>query len=291
MLSFMLPKRWVRAIRTDLYFGTNRLYRSVDRANTSSIVSQVFQPGQTVTAIAISPQDDNVRLVGLSNGKVFATLNGGVTMLQVAGAGATNGTGTTPAAPVGRIAIDPNNRDVAYIAFNGFGTPSAPMAHVWKTENLGGLTDICGQVEFTAVSTGLPDIPVNAIAIDPVTLVGSASSDVYVGTDAGVFLLTRRRADMGIVREWVSPCCCVRSRNPEHLTHGAGGHPWARALRNRDGLSNCAHPDAASLGYAFGDSPCLRHHLDSVALCPIGRVNRHLHLESGQRCCLLVYRR
>src|SRR5205807_5197460 len=47
------------------YFGTNKLYRSTDRGDTMTIVSQnPLIAGVAVSAIGISPQDDNVRIVG-----------------------------------------------------------------------------------------------------------------------------------------------------------------------------------------------------------------------------------
>jgi len=101
---------------------------------------------------------------------------------QIAGSGAPAGTTTTPATGVGRIAIDPNNKNVAYLCFNGYGTPASPIAHVWKTTNLSAAT-----VTFVPASVGLPDIPVNAIAIDAVTGDSCGGADVYVGTDAGVY--------------------------------------------------------------------------------------------------------
>ncbi|MEY2561282.1 MAG: hypothetical protein QOG51_1697 [Verrucomicrobiota bacterium] len=164
------------------YFGTDKLYRSIDRADTAIVASQLLESGMPISAIAISPQDDNVRVVGLNNGKVFATTTGAPTLLQIAGAGATNGTTGTPAAGVGRIAIDPNNKNVAYLCFNGFGTPASPINHVWKTTNLTAVS-----VNFAPMSAGLPDIPVNAVVIDAVTLSGGSSTDIYVGTDAGVY--------------------------------------------------------------------------------------------------------
>jgi hypothetical protein len=164
------------------YFGSDKLYRSTDRADTASPASQLLEAGVPISAIAISPQDDGVRMVGLDNGKVFATVTGSAQLVQIAGEEATNGTNTTPATGVGRIAIDPNNKDVAYLCFNGFGTPANPISHVWKTTNLSAVS-----VDFVPMSTGLPDIPVNAIVIDPVTLSGNSSTDVYVGTDAGVY--------------------------------------------------------------------------------------------------------
>lgn len=164
------------------YFGTDKLYRSLDRADTATVASQLLDRGVPVSAIAISRQEDDVRVVGLDNGKVFATTTGAPFLAQIAGPGATRGTSGTPAQPVGRIAIDPNNSSVAYLCFGGYGDPASPMAHVWKT------TDLKSPfVTFTAFSKGLPDVPVNAITVDPASLKKGESRDIYVGTDLGVY--------------------------------------------------------------------------------------------------------
>ncbi|HSH38887.1 MAG TPA: hypothetical protein VK993_08880 [Chthoniobacterales bacterium] len=163
------------------YFGSDKLYRTTDRADTAIVASQLLEPGVPISAIAISPQDDNVRVVGLNNGRVFATRTGSNALVQIAGPGATNGTNSTPALPVGRIAIDPNNSSVGYLCFSRYGFPGA-SEQVWKTANLNEAF-----VEFTPASRGLPGVPVNAIAIDPVTAANGASTDVYVGTDIGVY--------------------------------------------------------------------------------------------------------
>ncbi len=164
------------------YFGSDKLYRSSDRADQAALASQLFQKGVPISAIAISPQDDNVRVVGLDNGKVFATTTGAPVLVQIAGTGATNGTTGTPGFPVGRIAIDPNNASAAYVCFTGFGSSANPISHVWKTTNLNAQV-----VSLTRASSGLPDIPVNAIAIDSASASGGSSNDIYVGTDIGVF--------------------------------------------------------------------------------------------------------
>lgn len=164
------------------YFGTNKLYRSTDRADTAAIASQTLDGDNTITAIAIARQDDNLRVVGLGNGKVFATTNGSSALVQIAGPGATNGSSGTPTQGLGRIAIDPNNKNVAYLCFCGFGSSSSAISHVWKTTNLNDSV-----VTFTASSNGLPDIPVNSIAIDSELTAKGQSSSIYVGTDAGVF--------------------------------------------------------------------------------------------------------
>ena len=63
-----------------------------------------------VTTIGISPQDDNVRIVGLRNGQVFATTTGSSVMTNVTGV---NFPPPNPADlarnSIGRAVIDPNN--------------------------------------------------------------------------------------------------------------------------------------------------------------------------------------
>jgi hypothetical protein len=93
------------------YFGTDKLYRSADRADTTQAASQQLDPsnntngvpGIPVSALAVSPQDDNYRLAGLNNGKIYASNNGAPTMVQIAGPGATNGPTNTPRAATSRV--------------------------------------------------------------------------------------------------------------------------------------------------------------------------------------------
>ena len=153
-----------------IYFGTDHLYRSIDSGVTMTPASQVFAAGNPVSAIGISSQDDNVRLAGLVNGQVFATTSGATPMTDVSG-------GWTKLY-VARTVIDPNNKSTAYVTLDGYGTPN----HVWKTTNLTGTPPTA---TWASASSGLPDVPVNAFAVDPLN-----SSYLYAGTDIGVFLST-----------------------------------------------------------------------------------------------------
>jgi photosystem II stability/assembly factor-like uncharacterized protein len=164
-----------------VYFGTDHLYRSMDRGVTNVAVSQaplmtipcvppVAQPCPVrVSAIGISAQDDNVRIVGLENGHVFATAAGSNTLLDVTGAWTAN-------MYIARAVIDPSNKDTAYITLDGYGTPN----HVWKTTNLSGVPP-----SWAAMSSGIPDVPVNAFAVDP-----GNSNYLYAGSDIGSFSST-----------------------------------------------------------------------------------------------------
>ncbi|MGC2238389.1 MAG: VCBS repeat-containing protein [Pyrinomonadaceae bacterium] len=151
-----------------VYYGSNRLYRSIDRGTTMTQVSQgLTGANERVSAIGIAPQDDNVRLIGSTLGRVYLSTTAGATTM-------TDVTGAIPARYIGRIVVDPTNTNIAYVALNGFGIPNQ---HVFKTTNL-----LSGTPTWTASGTGIPDTPTNVLAIDP-----SNPQIVFAGTDIGVF--------------------------------------------------------------------------------------------------------
>ena len=147
-----------------LYFGTNRLYRSANTGTTMTDVSGTL-PAR-VSAIGIAPQNDNIRLVGLTNGGLYASFAGETTMVNI--------TGAVPARYIGRVAIDPTNVNVAYAALNGYGLASGQ--HVWKTTNL------TTGATWTPAGNGIPDVPVNTFVVDPAN-----TQMLFAGTDIGVF--------------------------------------------------------------------------------------------------------
>ncbi|MBZ5508599.1 MAG: Ig-like domain repeat protein [Acidobacteriia bacterium] len=152
-----------------LYFGTDRLYRSVDRGSTMTLVSQgPFQAGVAVSAIGISRQNDNVRIVGLRNGGIFATTTGANPLVNVRSA-------AMPIKYVSRAVIDPNNPNTAYVTFSGFGIAGQ---QIWKTTNLN-----AAPPTWTNAAIGLPDVPFNSFVIDPLN-----SNMLYAGSDIGVFV-------------------------------------------------------------------------------------------------------
>ncbi len=152
-----------------VYFGSDRLYRSTDTGTSMTVVSQApIVSGAPIGSIAISRQNDNVRMVGLSNGQVWGTATGSSTMTNM----------TPPASvarPVGRIMIDPNNQNTAYVAYNGYGFSAGQ--HVWKTTNLNAATPT-----WSVAGNGIHDVPVNSFVADPAN-----SNTLYAGTDIGVY--------------------------------------------------------------------------------------------------------
>src|SRR5260370_7791608 len=118
------------------------------------------------SAIGISHKTDNIRIVGLENGRVFATTTGSSTLTEI--------TGPLPARYIARAIIDPNNSNTAYVPFDNYGLP--PGQHVWKTTNLHGAPPI-----WSASGTGIPDWPPNSIVAAPMN-----SNFVYVAPDTTI---------------------------------------------------------------------------------------------------------
>ena len=170
-----------------IYFGTDRLYRSTNRGDTMVLVSQgplvPTSPGAlsgiVVTTIGISPQDDNVRIVGMRNGKVFATTNGSSVLTDVTGA---NFPAPNPLDllrnSIGKAVIDPNNKFTAYITFTSFSPPLGQQ--IFKTTNLNDPAPT-----WVPISNGIPTVPVSGFAVDP-----QDSNSLYAGTDIGVYRST-----------------------------------------------------------------------------------------------------
>jgi hypothetical protein len=157
-----------------IYFGSDRLYRSVNAGASHATVSQApLHPTAPISAIGISPANDNVRVVGLENGALFRTMTGSSSLVSVDPVGAGS---SIPDLIVARAAVDRNNSDVAYVTLSGVTT----QGQVWKTSNLSAATP-----SWSNASSGIPNIPVNAFVIDP-----RNSSHLYAGTDIGVYRST-----------------------------------------------------------------------------------------------------
>jgi len=177
-VNFFAPMALGPGSPNTVYFGSDRLYRSIDKGSTHTLASQAplvpinATVGVPISAIGISPQNDNVRIVGLDNGQVFRTTTGSATLTDV-----TPTTGYRPQY-VARAVIDPTNVNTAYITLTGYMGDST--AHVWKTTNLNAATPT-----WTQAASGIPDVPVDAFVVDP-----SVATTLYAGTDIGVYRST-----------------------------------------------------------------------------------------------------
>lgn len=208
-----------------IYYGSDRLYRSDDTGLTHTVVSQnPIEPGTPISSIGISPQNDNVRVVGLNGGGLYGTSTGSNTLDDLDPGNA------IPNVTIGRTVIDPNSQTTAYVTLSAFNVPN-----VYKTTNLNNLAAGLAPTWTDASGTGgtaLPQVPVNALVVDP-----QNSSTIYVGTDIGVFVSTNGGGSWapfgtGLPRVAVFGIAITNS-NPRKLriaTHGRGMYEISLAV-------------------------------------------------------------
>ena len=163
-----------------VYLGTDRLLRSSTQGTANVTVSQApLVSGMAISAIGISQLDDNYRIVGNNNGALWYTTTGSSTLTSLDPVG---GASVIPDFYVGRFAFDPVNKNTVYIALGNYsGGTAASQSHIWKITNLN-TTPVITAINGSGI-TGLPDVPINGLAIDP-----NQPSILFVGTDIGVFV-------------------------------------------------------------------------------------------------------
>ncbi|MGH7469524.1 MAG: WD40/YVTN/BNR-like repeat-containing protein, partial [Longimicrobiales bacterium] len=146
-----------------LYFGTNRVYRTADAAESWTPVSPVLvTTNGAVSAIAPAAGDPGTVYAGTNTGLLHITRDTGRAWVQ-------RSVGL-PQRAITDIAVDRADALTAYVTVSGFGT-----GHVFRTIN--------GGQSWSNVSANLPDMPVNAVLVDP-----ASRGVVMIGTDLGVFV-------------------------------------------------------------------------------------------------------
>ncbi len=153
-----------------LYFGSYRVWKSINSGDSWEDVSGDITKGfdqyfHTVTTIAVSPVDNLIVIAGTGDGLVHISTNAGATWENI-----TNG---LPDRWVTNVAGDPFDANTIYATVSGFRWDEQ-IAHVFKSTDLG--------QTWENISGNLPELPVNAIALDP-----EYPGHIIVGTDAGVF--------------------------------------------------------------------------------------------------------
>lgn len=175
-VQFYAPIHLDRGASSTLYYGTHRLWRATDFFNNpNSFV--VLNGGvdlsggspASLTAIETFPSSTpgaNADLIytGSSSGRVQRSTNGGTSFVEV-DVGASS-------LFVSDVLIDRSNSQIVWQSRSGFA--GAAGLNVRRSTD-GGTT-------WAPAATGLPDIPVNALAQDPVI-----NARVWAGTDAGVY--------------------------------------------------------------------------------------------------------
>ena len=132
------------------------------------------------TGVALPGLVGKVSAVTFANDTLIycATTSGQVYRLDLSGGTWTTRALHTAPLPAGVWIWDiqslPGNADTVLVAFSGFGLSD----HVWK-----GVVPATGAATWTAVSAGLPDVPMYALSL-------GSTNEWFVGTDIGVFRTT-----------------------------------------------------------------------------------------------------
>lgn len=191
--GFMAPIAISRSNPSVVYVASDNLHKSTSggtagsfNGNTpASATNYIEARHKTGIALAVSPVNANKLYVSTSP---FAQYDNDANSLHVnappnilkstnGGASFTGIKGSLPDRFVMDFAISPTNDDSVWIVLGGYGT-----SHVYVTGN-GGAT-------WANRGIGLPDVPHNAIVLDP-----RDPSIVYVGNDLGVYVSPDRGAN------------------------------------------------------------------------------------------------
>jgi hypothetical protein len=181
-VNFYAPMALGPGTPNTVYFGTDTLYWSNDQGDTMFPVSaSPIEPGVPISAIGVSPTNDNIRVVGLDDGSVYATVTGGALV------------NISPGLPIyiTRVVMDPVNPDVVYLCYNGYQlTGVNNTLTVLQLRNLSAAVANPNNAFFAQV--GPPTTfatSVNGFVVDPqntMHLFASTDQGVYASTDGGV---------------------------------------------------------------------------------------------------------
>ncbi len=220
---------FICAFRTDpsngeiVWYGGNRPWRSnnASSAGTPSAVTWT-QAGAalsgTISAWAIAPTNSNKVYVGTSNGSVYRTTTA---LTDTSVSVWTNISPTISGNKfISWIEVDPNDPsgDTVYVTNSSFN----PGNHVYRTTT--------GTAPWTNLTNNLPDLPTHCVTIQP-----GQPTNVYVGTDLGVFISQNSGASWASVNNPGFANVVVESLEFQDnktlyaFTHGRGA--WRAAIQ------------------------------------------------------------
>jgi hypothetical protein len=158
-----------------LWTGGFSMWRTTNSAGSWTQASNSTCGSESVSAIAVAPTDGNRVISGMSDGCINRT-NIGLTATA-----ATVWPSVTPRSGfVSWVTFDPTNANIAYATYSSFNSLGTDK-HVYKSTDSGATW---AGIDGAGV-TGIPDIPVHTLVVDPVN-----TSTLYIGTDLGVFTTT-----------------------------------------------------------------------------------------------------
>jgi hypothetical protein len=173
---FITPYLMDPSLSTRLYIGGKELWRTANGGQLWVQASNTIPAANgSVSAIAISPSDPTHVVFGTSTGYVYQTPN------ALTSDKTTDWVATQPRSGyLSHLEFDPGNSSILYATYSQF-LANTSQSHVYRSTN-GGAT-WTGIDSGAGGATGLPDIPVFTLIVDP-----QNTSTLYLGTDIGVFV-------------------------------------------------------------------------------------------------------
>ncbi|MBK6766067.1 MAG: PKD domain-containing protein [bacterium] len=156
-----------------VYYGTERLYRSTNRAQSWTPISPDLTDGGgqgilvfgTITAIGVSPVNSQVIYCGTDDANVWVTVNGGASWSRI--------DDDLPERWVTRITPHFANDNEALLTISGYRN-AEQNAHLFRTIDFG--------QSWQELGAALPDVPLNDALYDP-----EYPSRIFVASDFGIF--------------------------------------------------------------------------------------------------------
>jgi len=158
---------------SSLYYGSHRVYKSINKAISWSSISDDLTNGPgggnqkygTITTLAVSAADTNIIYAGTDDANVWISMDNGENWNLISE--------ELPQRWISRVVADPELPNVAYVTLSGF-RENEYLSHVFKTEDNG--------LSWLDISEGLPEAPVNDLIVWP-----DVVKRLIVATDVGVF--------------------------------------------------------------------------------------------------------
>lgn len=150
-----------------LIYGTERVWESLNAGSSWHTLSGDLTAGGSaaIRSLAIAPSDSHYVYAATNDGRVLVSTNFGATFTIIRQ--------NNPGWPrvTRELCVDPDNAQTLYLAVASYGT-----TQVLRTRNAG--------ATWESLDGGLPDVPVNVLAVDN----RSALPRLFAGTDAGVYV-------------------------------------------------------------------------------------------------------
>ena len=212
-----------------LYLGSNKVYKTTNRASSWQVISPDLTGGQpgnlvygTIYSISVSPVNPGVIYAGTDDGRVWVTVNGGSNWQNVSAG--------LPQRWVTSVAADPFDVNKVYVTFSGYKFDSY-IPHIMVSHNKG--------FSWEDISADLPQAPVNIIIPDPLN-----DSALYVGSDVGVYVSWNDGENWGLLGDGLPnvPVLDLKLHAPTHtLVAATYGRSMYKIQLN--GLVNLSGPD------------------------------------------------